>query len=336
MSTPRDLVYRTLDFDGPERVPRQLWLLPWAEMHHPDAVARIRREFPDDIVHCPGFVANPPSTSGNPYEVGEYVDEWGAVFENKARGIIGEVKRPLVTEEEWEDADTVHIPRELLDIDVSRVNEFCRDSDRFVLAGACPRPFERLQFIRGTEQLYVDLMTRPAGLTDFMEEMHRYYTDLLTVWARTEVDALMMMDDWGAQHALLINPETWVELFKPLYAEYVDIAHSNGKKIFMHSDGHILAIYPHLVEIGVDALNSQLFCMGVENLSEYAGSITFWGEIDRQHLLPNATESEIADAVGSVKESLWKQGGCIAQCEFGAGANPDNVYAVYKAWSTIL
>jgi hypothetical protein len=127
-----------------------------------------------------------------------------------------------------------------------------------------------------------------------------------------------------------------VELFKPLYAEYVDIAHSNGKKIFMHSDGHILAIYPHLVEIGVDALNSQLFCMGVENLSQYAGSITFWGEIDRQHLLPNATDSEIAEAVGSVKESLWKEGGCIAQCEFGAGANPDNVYAVYKAWSTIL
>jgi hypothetical protein len=120
-----------------------------------------------------------------------------------------------------------------------------------------------------------------------------------------------------------------------LYAEYIDIAHSNGKKIFMHSDGHILAIYPHLVELGLDAVNSQLFCMGIDRLEEFAGKITFWGEIDRQHLLPNATPEEIADAVQSVHRGLWREGGCIAQCEFGAGANPDNVYAVFKTWAEL-
>ena len=72
----------------------------------------------------------------------------------------------------------------------------------------------------------------------------------------------------------------------PLYRDYIEIAHGRARKIFMHSDGHTLAIYPDLLELGLDAINSQPFCMGVEHLAPYAGRITFWGEIDRQHLLP--------------------------------------------------
>jgi hypothetical protein len=103
----------------------------------------------------------------------------------------------------------------------------------------------------------------------------------------------------------------------------------------MHSDGHILAIYPDLIEIGVDAVNSQIFCMGVENLAPFAGRITFWGEIDRQHLLAHATPDEVEAAVHSVHTALWRKGGCIAQCEFGAGARPENVRRVFAAWDAL-
>ncbi len=51
---------------------------------------------------------------GNPYEVGTFVDEWGCMFNNMTKGIIGEVKQPLVTQEDWSDADRVHIPEEPL------------------------------------------------------------------------------------------------------------------------------------------------------------------------------------------------------------------------------
>jgi hypothetical protein len=103
----------------------------------------------------------------------------------------------------------------------------------------------------------------------------------------------------------------------------------------MHSDGHILAIMPDLVEIGVDAVNSQVFCMGVANLSEFAGRITFWGEIDRQHLLPNGTLDDIEQAVAEVHAHLWRDGGCFAQCEFGAGARPENVRRVFETWDRL-
>ena len=39
----------------------------------------------------------------------------------------------------------------------------------------------------------------------------------MTKWARTDVDALNMMDDWGAQRDLLISPQLWDEFFMPMY-----------------------------------------------------------------------------------------------------------------------
>lgn len=334
--TSKELVYKTLEFDNYERAPRQLWALPWADIYHKDELNRIIEDFPSDFSGADGFLREFPKTYGNPYEIGEYIDEWGCKFVNKQRGVIGEVKEPLIKGEEWEDRDKLRIPRELLTINKNKINEFCKKEDRFVFAGACPRPFEQLQFIRGTEQLYIDLMLRPEGMFEVINKMHEFYCELLTLWAKTDVDALNFMDDWGSQKALLINPRIWREIFRPMYQDYIDIAHSNGKKIFMHSDGFILEILPDLIDMGLDAVNSQIFCMGIDNLEQFKGKITFWGEIDRQGLLPSGSQEDIENAVRTVKDKLWMNGGCIAQCEFGAGANPKNVYKVFEAWDNIF
>ncbi len=332
--TSRRLVQKTLEFDAPARIPRHPWTLAWAEIHYPDELARIYRRFPSDIATSPAFLRRPLITQGVDTEIGVYVDEWGCVFTNIQRGVIGEVKNPLI--QTWADLDRVRPPEERLSVDVAQVNAFCRASDCFVLAGACPRPFERMQFLRGSQALYLDLAEEPPELFVMIERIHAANIAELEMWAETEVDALNMMDDWGAQRRLLISPHQWRRLFKPLYQTYVDIAHAHGKYIFMHSDGHIFDIYPDLIEIGVDAINSQLFCMDIEQIgARFAGEITFWGEIDRQHLLPYATRAEIDAAVRRVHHALYRQGGVIAQCEFGNGARPENVEQVYQSWEDI-
>lgn len=304
-------------------------------LHNDSMVEKIGREFPDDIVGAPVVLKTPTIAEGEPYKIGKYTDEWGCKFNNLHEGIIGEVKEALIKDEDWEDMDNVHIPTEWLDFDVDAVNRFCRGTDKFVLAGSCPRPFEQLQFIRTTEELYMDLVEPPANMIKFMQKMHTFYCDLLEKWAKTDVDALNFMDDWGSQKSLLINPKTWDEYFKPMYKDYISIAKKYGKKTFMHSDGNTLDIYPRMIELGLDAFNSQIFCIGLDNLEQYKGQITFWGEIDRQHLLPEGTPQDIQNAVKEVQQKLWANGGCIAQCEFGPGANPDNVYKVFETWNSV-
>jgi uroporphyrinogen-III decarboxylase len=263
------------------------------------------------------------------------VDEWGCAFKNEQAGIIGQVKQPIV--ENWEDLDKLRIPEELLTVDVDKVNDFCRNTDKFVLASSCcPRPFERLQFIRGTTNVYMDLAIKSPVLLDLLNQIHQFYIKELELWAETDIDALMFMDDWGGQGSLLISPDMWRHLFKPLYREYINIAHSHRKKIFMHSDGKIIDIMPDLIELGLDALNSQIFCMDVEELGRrFKGKITFWGEIDRQHILANGSKDEIIDAVKRVKSSLYQNGGVIAQCEFGPGAKPENIELVFETWNRL-
>lgn len=335
--TSKELVLRTLEFRNTDgRVPRQLWTLPWAYEHCPEMIKKLADDFTWDFDGPDPRYAVQPITKGDPYGVGEYTDEWGCIFTNIHRGIIGEVKQPLVTEDDWSDAGKVHIPEEFLSFDVDQVNASCAEKkEKFLISGCCPRPFEQLQFIRGTVNLYMDLMDPPAGMCAFIEKMHDFYCRLLTKWAQTGVDALNMMDDWGSQNDLLISPRVWDEIFRPMYRDYIDIAHKHGKKMFMHSDGNTLRIIPKLIDLGLDAMNSQLFCMGVENLAQYRGHLTFWGEIDRQNLIPNGTKADIDAAVRKVYGTLWQDGGCIAQCEFGPGANPGNVYRIYEQWAAL-
>jgi hypothetical protein len=331
MITPKDLVCKSLEFKKPERIPRQLWCLPWAQEHHPETVSELHSRFPDDIISAPQHLTRPFQTTGDPYKKGTYIDEWGCVFESIQGGIIGEVKTPLI--QNWADMDKLRIPDELLSVDIDAVNSFCRNTDKFVLAACCPRPFERLQFLRGTENVMMDLALQSSEIRCLLDTLHQFYLKKFELWASTDVDALMFMDDWGSQQSLLISPQMWRSIFKPLYKDYIDIARKYNKKCFMHSDGYIKDIIPDLIELGLDALNSQIFCMGVKELGKFRGLITFWGEIDRQYLLSEATPDEIADAVRLVYNELYADGGVIAQVEFGPGAKPENVAAVFKEWN---
>jgi len=341
MTGSRDLVKSTLELKNTGRAPRHLWTLPWAETNFPDELKNIRETFPDDIetLLCPltaeGFTRRPGDPEGEPYEVGTYTDVWGCRFTSVHSGIIGEAKQPLISDEDWLDDANLKLPEEVLNIDKAAINEYCKNSDKYILAGDWARPFERLQFRRGSEQLDIDLMTKPKRMYATFEKVHDFYCRLIKTWAETDVDAVWYMDDWGSQRALLIDPKLWSEIFKPMYRDYADIAHKHNKKIFMHSDGNTLQIIPELIDIGIDALNTQIFCIGVENLAKFKGEITFWGEIDRQYLLPHGSPKEINDAVRLVHDTLWDNGGCIAQCEFGIATNPDNVYDIFKTWNEL-
>ena len=81
------------------------------------------------------------------------------------------------------------------------------------------------------------------------------------------------------------------------------------------------------------------FCMDMEKLGrEYAGKITFWGEIDRQRILPFGTEEEARAAVRRAYKALCPDGkltGVIAQCEWGVKDPAANVAAVFDEWDAI-
>ncbi|MAE67307.1 MAG: methyltransferase [Phycisphaeraceae bacterium] len=335
--TPRERVHRSLSFDHPDRVPRDLWELPVAALKHgAEAVGRLRRRWPTDFARpdVPN-VALQALREGEPTAVGTFRDEWGCRFTNLQAGVIGEVKEPLL--DDWSRLDGLRLPEEALDLDFDAIHRACAASDHFMFAGCGPNPFERMQFLRGSENVYLDLAEDSPELHELLRTVHGFYCRELERWAATDVDGLMIVDDWGGQQSLLISPAQWRRVFRPIYADYVRIAHDGGKRIFMHSDGCILEIYEDLIEIGVDAINSQLFCMDIEEIGRrFRGRICFWGEIDRQRILAFAEPCEVRDAVRRVAAALYRpEGGVIAQCEMGPGAKVENVNEVFRAWEEV-
>lgn len=336
---PREIVKRCLTFNHPERIPRDLWVLPWAEIYYPDAVAEITRRFPNDIVTTDYCYLPSIRAKGDRHKAGYYTDEWGCVFKNIQEGVIGEVEMPII--QDIADWRCVKPPYDQLPSDVRKfcdlIKRFYDSTDKFVLANCCPRPWERYQFLRGSENSMIDMMMIDEGPRDLVKVIHDFYLKELEFWVKTDIDAIMFMDDWGAQNNLLIHPSTWGELFKPLYKDYCDLAKSHNKFAFMHTDGWITEIFEDLVEVGVDAINSQLFCMDIADLAtRFKGRITFWGEIDRQHILPSENPQAGREAVRKVASHLYDpSGGIIAQLEFGLSANPKTVTAVLEEWEVV-
>ncbi len=330
----RELVTRTLKHEPVDRVPRDLWAISGVVRFRRDEYDRLLETYPMDMTKGGWPYGLSKRATHMQGDTGTHVDPWGSVWHIGQPGVAGEVKEWPI--KEWSDLDEYQIPWELLDdADFSAVNPRCAETDKFVRGGTQTRPWERLQFLRGTENAMMDLAYGEKEVHSLLQMLHDFSCREWTEWAKTDVDAISFMDDWGSQNSLLISPEMWRDVFKPMYKEYCDIAHAAGKFVFMHSDGHIADIYQDIIEIGVDAINSQLFCMDIEDIAEkYRGKITFYGEIDRQSVLPFGSPDEAREAVRRVRKALDRgQGGVIAQCEWGLNDPYENIAAVYDEWS---
>ncbi len=326
--TSRERVTRTLRFEGVDRPARDVWLLPAAFFGREKELQAVLGRYPSDFGDS-GY--KEPVDESPWYVPGEWTDAWGSRWVNIQAGMIGEMKYPAL--DDWSKLAHWKPPYELLGKGFEDVNRTCAQSTKFIHLGL-PRPFERLQFVRGPANVYMDLAWGVPEIFRLLNIIHDYYMRHLEYVVHTDVDAVSFMDDWGSKSSLLISPRMWVEYFKPLYKDYCDMAHAHGKYVFMHSDGYIMDLYPHLIEIGVNAINSQLFTMPIEEIGRlYKGRITFWGELDRQYILPFGTPDDVREAVARVKRALWDdRGGVIGEAEFNKGYPLDNIRAFFEAW----
>jgi uroporphyrinogen decarboxylase len=310
--------------------------LPAVRLRYGAAFDELLKRYERDIISIDGpldmsFV---PGT----YQEGMFTDSWNTTWTNLQAGMVGQVKNPVF-------ADTEKIKNYKPPVDLfaeqwkkytatlsARISE-ARAKGKFV-TGGWVNLFERMQFLRGTEDLYCDIAERNDDFSAVLEIVFSFYKEYVTAWADTDVDAVVFGDDWGSQRSLLISPKTWRDIFKPAYRELIDIVKGKGKYVFFHSDGYIMDIYPEFIDLGVDAINSQIWCMGVENVAEkYAGKITFWGEISRQDTIPSGSRDDIFAAARKMKQLFFKDGGLIGQSEVGRDVSLENIKAVLTCWN---
>ena len=337
MLDSKERVISTLAFDRPDRIPRDLWGERIIPLQRAEDWNKVQARYPMDFARAPRICGPSRRAKGKPWESEGSIDEWGNAWRSLEEGYSGEVVRPALYK--WDNFNAYEMPFDILESpNLAGVNEFCKDNrEKYLLGETGPGPFERVQSLLGVEDTFVSLALNEPNLLELIKMVHQWNLRHIETWAQTDIDGITMGDDWGAQASMLISPEAWKRLFRPLYAEYVDLAHSYGKHFLFHSDGYIRDILPDLVDIGIDALNCQLFCMDLEEIaSTFQGRITFWGEIDRQQVLPFGTTQEVKATVRRFKRSFHDaQGGVIFQLAWSLADPLENIVSAFDEWDGV-
>jgi uroporphyrinogen decarboxylase len=335
--TSRDLVIKTLNHQPVDRVPRDLWCLPGVEAAYAEELAELEIRYPKDIVQPDFEYPRGNRAKGDPSQVGQYVDAWGCTWQVTDSQPAGELKESPLAEPG--SIAQYQPPLELLsDAKLERVERSCAATSRFVLARTQTRPFDRLLSLRGSKPALTDLAHGTKRIRTLLAMLHDFSCRELEMWAQTDVDGVEFVDTWGSPEGLLISPQIWRDLFRPLYREYCNILHAQDKFAFLRCPGNTSEVFGDLVKIGIDAVDSQFLSMHVERLAKrFRGRVTFWAEIDRQYLLPHGTVEEVREAVLRLRRALdFGSGGVIAQCQWVPGVPMQNVIALFQQWTVPL
>jgi len=191
-------------------------------------------------------------------------------------------------------------------------------SDRFIKFGLGITGFNIATFLRGYENLLMDLHLDRGRAERVLDMVFGFEAKIIEQAVAFPVDAVTFGDDWGTQKGLMIRPELWREVFEPRYAQQFACVHRAGKKVWFHTCGDVYAIIGDLIEVGVDVLELlQPDIFGVERLAQdYGGKVCFCCSIDHQRRAVSGTRKEIFSYARLLKDKLGAfNGGFIAYIE---------------------
>jgi uroporphyrinogen decarboxylase len=175
--------------------------------------------------------------------------------------------------------------------------------------------FETAWYMRGMDQLFVDILTEP-DLADFLLDR---ITDIVAGSARrlaeADIDLLILGDDIAMQTGMLMSLEMWREHFKPRLVRVIQAAREvkPDLHVFCHSDGNVWDAIPDLIDAGVDVLNPvQPECMDPARVkSEFGDRLSFLGTISVQHTMPFGTPEDVRAEVKLRMETVGRNGGLL-------------------------
>ena len=139
----------------------------------------------------------------------------------------------------------------------------------------------------------------------------------------------------------MFDPENvYATYLKPRHRRVVETVKGltgNRAKVCFHCCGSAYRFIPHLIDIGVDALNPvQVSARNMEPerlKGEFGDRLCFWGGVNTQRVLPFGTPDEVATETRRMIDILGKGGGYVLNSVHNIQAEvpPENIVAMFDA-----
>ncbi len=174
--------------------------------------------------------------------------------------------------------------------------------------------FERGSFMRGVQELLMDMIEHPQFVHDLFDgylELRLKVIDLII--DRVPIEGIFGGGDDCDQRGPMMGLPRWQEFIKPRLEAVTEHCHKRGVPIVMHMCGNVAPLIDDLLEIGIDGLESlQAEAMDVYALKEkVAGRMWLIGGMGVQHMMPFATPDEIRTETRKLKTELGRGGGYV-------------------------
>lgn len=229
--------------------------------------------------------------------------------------------------------------------DFTKMNEKLKSENNLARLSPSWMPvFSRLTELFGMEKAMTGMyMNRPiieAALSRIDNFYSEFFQNMLSKCGKN-LDIFGLGDDFATNNGLMIDPEIWRELFKPLYAKYIGMAKEHGLFALMHSCGNITAVLPDLIDIGLDGwqtVQTHLSGQSAELIKrEYGKHITFVGAIDSTNVLCKNDPESVRTHVKKQIDILARGGGyiCAPDHIIQSDVPSENIEALYdecKKW----
>lgn len=343
MLTNRENFIRNVRFEKPEWIPANVAINDASWDLWRDDLASVCMRFPQffgtDIK--PGWRDYDPYEFAPGYRKGEpFTDAWGCVWQTACNGIEGVVTHgPLA---DWDllpgfqspDPETTGDRGPLDWPGFAQYGRLVKQGgDPFI--GYLPHGFlfMRITYLRGFENAMVDFAMEAPELDQLIEKLVAHNLALIHHFIAAGVDMVEFAEDLGSQESTILSPDLFRRYLKPAYHRLMEPCRQAGILVGFHSDGKTLDILEDQIEAGVQRVNPQDLCNGIDNLARrIKGKACIQLDIDRQTIIPFGTAHDIDDLI---REEVMKLGSPNGGLEFIAGiyppTPPQNVEALCKA-----
>lgn len=267
------------------------------------------------------------------------LDEWSCKWHYPLRYLAGVVvEHPLL---DMENFDTFPLPqnpvpqlseqewaKEIQDVQSAKLRgELTRgDTEHGFL-------FLRHTYLRGFENAMEDYALYPENVDKIYDMILTHNQKLVDFHIRRGTDLMYFAEDLGTQTSTIISGDMFRRFVKPAYAKLMQPCKQAGMMVGLHSDGKTLDILEDQIEAGVDIVNPQDLCNGIDELQKrIKGRACIQLDIDRQTVVPFGTAKDIDDLIREEIEKLGSpQGGLMLVCGLYPPTPPENVDALATA-----
>ena len=179
-------------------------------------------------------------------------------------------------------------------------------------------PLERAFAMQGMDVFLQNLVFHPEFAEALLWKIQEKCKTLMGHFLQAlgdNVDIIKIGDDLGTQDSLLMSPDMYRRVLRPIHADYIAFIRERTKaKVFFHTDGDVFPLIDDFIEMGVDILNPVQASAGkmadLEELkSRWGDRLVFCGAIDTQRILPRGTPEQVRDEVRRVISILGPGGG---------------------------